>query len=66
MPLRQYFSTAGVTIGFVNESYTVNEADGTALVTVAVLSGELSEDVVVGFNTQDISATGVCARYGVT
>ena len=40
----------------------MNEADGAALVTVAVLFGVLSEDVVVGFNTQDGSATGLYAR----
>ena len=44
----------------MEESYTVNEADGAAVVTVAVLFGVLSEDVVVGFNTQDDSATGLC------
>ena len=51
--------SAGVTIGFVETEYSVDEDDGSALVTVAVLSGELSEDVVVGFNTQDDTATGL-------
>ena len=53
----------GVTIGFVDESYTVRESDGEAVVTVAVLSGELSQDVVVGFNTQEDSATGLYIKY---
>ena len=38
-------------------SYTVNEADGTAVVGVAVLFGNLSREVVVRFNTMDDSAT---------
>ena len=54
-----FATTTGVTIGFVDESYTVRESDGEAVVRVAVLSGELSHDVVVGFNTQEDSATGV-------
>ena len=41
--------------------YGVDENDGSIVVTVAVLSGELSEDVVVGFNTQDDTATGLLA-----
>ena len=49
--------SSAVTIGFERTSYTVNEADGTAVVSVAVLSGDLSRAVVVGFNTMDDSAT---------
>ena len=48
----------GVTIGFVETSYSVDESDGSAVVTVAVLSGELSDDVVVGFVTLDDTAIG--------
>ena len=43
----------------MDESYTVGESDREAVVTVAVLSGELSQDVVVGINTQEDSATGL-------
>ena len=42
--------------------YSVDENDGSIAVTVAVLSGELSEDVVVGFNTQDDTATGLATH----
>ena len=38
-------------------SYTVNEADGTAVVGMAVLFGDLSREVVVRFTTMDDSAT---------
>ena len=50
-------SGAGVTIGFVNTTYSVNEGDF-ADVAVGVLSGVLSEDVVVVLTTRDDSATG--------
>ena len=46
----------GVTIGFVETLYAVKENDGSAVVTVAVLSGQLSQDVVINFDTQDGSA----------
>lgn len=36
----------------------MDENDGSAVVTVAVLSGELSDNVVVGFITQDDTAIG--------
>ena len=35
----------------------MNETDGTAIVGVAVLSGMLSREVVVRFNTMDDTAT---------
>ena len=38
--------------------YSVNEDDGFAVVTVAVLSGQLSDSVVVTIFTQDSTATG--------
>ena len=37
----------------------MEEDDGFAVVTVAVLSGELSDPVVVNFVTQDSTATGI-------
>ena len=51
-------SGAGVTIGFVNTTYSVNEGDSRVAVGVGVLSGVLSEDVVVVLTTRDDSATG--------
>ena len=51
------FNTSGVTIGFVETEYDVNEAAGTVTVEVAVLSGELSEDVPIDFTTQPGTAT---------
>ena len=52
-----FSSNVGVTIGFVNTIYSVSESDGIAVVSVAVLSGELSDNVVVRLTTQDGSAT---------
>lgn len=49
---------AGVTIGFVNTTYSVNEGDFGVAVTVGVLSGVLSEDVVVVLTTRNGTATG--------
>ena len=45
------------TIGFELTSYTVDEVDGVVVVGVALLSGDLSREVVVRFNTMDDSAT---------
>ena len=38
--------------------YSANEVDGGVIVDVAVLSGELSDEVVVRLTTQDGTATG--------
>ena len=51
----------GVTIGFVATMYPVNEDDGSAVVSVAVL-GELSGDVAVTMSTQRGSAIGTDIR----
>ena len=48
---------AGVTIGFVDTMYSANEVDGGVIVDVAVLSSELSNEVVVRLTTQDGTAT---------
>ena len=45
-------------IGFEAEIYPVDESDGQAVVTVAVLGGELSRTVEVQLITQDGNATG--------
>ena len=50
--------SVGVTIGFLETSYTANEGDDEVLVRVGILSGELSEDVTVTLTTQDDTATG--------
>ena len=49
-----------VSIGFDPTSYQVNEDDGVAVVTVKVLSGELSDTVIVDFTTTDGTAIGAC------
>ena len=46
-----YLLFLGVTIGFQPVSYTVQEEDGFATVTVAVLQGTLARDVLVEFET---------------
>ena len=48
----------GVIISFEEAVYTVNEADGKVTVSVAVLSGVLSSDVVVRMDTKDGNANG--------
>ena len=48
----------GLIISFEEEVYTVNEADGEVTVSVAVLSGVLSSDVVVRMDTKDGNAKG--------
>ena len=53
---------AGVTIGFVETMYDINEGDGTVTLTIAVLSGELSEDVVLNFATLPGTASGEIDR----
>ena len=48
----------GLIISFEEEVYTVNEADGEVTVSVALLSGVLSSDVVVRMDTKDGNAKG--------
>ena len=50
-------------IGFNRESVTVNEADGTARLTVRVLTGELAPGATaeVEFNTADRAASDTSA-----
>lgn len=45
-----------MTIGFENTLYTVRELEGQAVVGVAILDGNLSQDVVVAVNTEDETA----------
>ena len=47
-----------VQIGFEEILYMVNEADGQVVLSVAVLSGQLSSDVLIRINTADNSAVG--------
>ena len=51
-------SHSGVSIGFRETVYSVDESTGQVVVNVEVLSGTLSENVVVRFNTIQGSATG--------
>ena len=51
----------GVEVGFEETVYTVVEGSGPATVTVAVLSGQLSSDVVVRLDTSQRSAEGIGA-----
>lgn len=46
-------------IGFEETQYTVNESFGEVTVSVAVLSGDLSSDVVVRLDTTERSAEGI-------
>ena len=46
-----------VTIGFLPDDYSVNEADGTVTLTVRVLAGQLARPVEVDFTTRDGTAT---------
>ena len=50
---------AVVEIGFEQTVYTVEEGSGPATVSVAVLSGQLSSDVVVRLDTTQRSAEGM-------
>ena len=50
----------------MNTIYSVSESDGIAVVSVAVLSGELSDNVVVRLTTQDGSATSKFITYYCT
>ena len=45
-------------IGFVPDSYTVNENEGSVTLTVRVISGTLDRDVEVVFFTQNDQALG--------
>ena len=54
-----FFHLIAVTIGFENTFYSVDESSGSLTVDVAVLSGDLSRDVVVRFDTRRDSATGI-------
>ena len=49
-----------MTIGFERTEYAVSENDGRVGVVVAVLDGELSEEVTVVFTTED----GTARRLG--
>ena len=47
-----------VTIGFEETVYSVLETDGSVMVPVVLLVGELSSDVMVRITTDDGTATG--------
>ena len=50
---------AAVQIGYEETLYTIDESAGEVTVSVAVLSGSLSSDVVVQLVTRDGSARGI-------
>ena len=52
------FVTSDVEIGFNPITYSVNENTGSVMVTVAVVSGTLNQDVEVSVSTVAGSATG--------
>ena len=49
---------SGVEIGFQGTQYSVDESSGEVVVSVVVLSGILSEEVVVRLSTNQDTATG--------
>ena len=50
------YSLTGVRIGFERDEYSVSESDGSVSLVARVLSGQLSESVVVRLTTRDITA----------
>ena len=52
----------GVRLGFEREVYSVVESDGAVRLVVNVISGQLSEDLVVQLTTQDSTAQGMCTN----
>lgn len=54
----------GAVIGFEKRLYFVEEPEGEIVVSVAVLSGSLSEEVVVPFSTSPDTASGL-NKYSV-
>lgn len=59
---RQFvYCSTGVTIGFENTLIEDDELKGQVVVGVAILAGNLSQDVVVAVNTVDGAATSTSA-----
>ena len=50
-------------VGFDPDSYTVSEADGTATLTVKVISGTLQTQVSADFSTSPDTALGKLVDY---
>ena len=57
-----------LTVGFVQQDYRVSEDEGSVMLTISVLSGELAAgvSVTVGVNSMDGSATAVRDYIGLT
>lgn len=53
------FCFAGITIGFEQDVYNVNETDGAVMINVILVSGMIESPVQVNFSTSDGSATSV-------
>ena len=58
MYLLHSFSSPEVMIEFKSDSIAVTEGDGVAMLTVVVISDNLSLDVFVNFTTSNGTATG--------
>lgn len=59
------YSLTGVRIGFDRDEYSVSESDGSVSLVAQVLSGQLSENVVVRLTTRDITAQCMYIPYHI-
>lgn len=50
-------------IGFGETTYIVDESAGKAIVTASILTGSISDDIVVEFKTMERSAEGTGYMY---
>ena len=56
------YPIAGIVIGFLQTKYILDEAVGTVVLEVGVVSGNLYSDVVIRLDTLDGSARGMYVR----
>ena len=55
---------AGVTVGFIDASYTAREDEGVMIFTVGVTSNHiLDRDIELSFSTADIARGGICHPF---
>ena len=54
---------AGVQLGFERETYSVDESEETITLYISVLSGQLSDDLIVQLNTVDSTAQGMSTMH---
>ena len=63
--IKHHFFTAAV-IGIGPEAYSIIEGtDQSVNFNVDLISGELGREVIVNFNTESVSATGVHCNYNI-